>query len=100
MRAADFGQRLLNTRAAVSLAAVLVDLDDPHQELLILLGARAELGLTFEPVVITTGRNLHSLTQPANGMLDFHSSNPLVALVGASERIPKVFFRISRCWRR
>jgi hypothetical protein len=32
-------------------------------------------------------------------MLGFQGVDPLEALLGGSERIPKVFFKTSRCWR-
>ena len=32
--------------------------------------------------------------------LGFHRVNPLEPLLGGSERMPKVFFRMSRWWRR
>ena len=90
----------LNAGAAVSLPTVLMEADDVRQELRILPGAGARLGLAVAPVIIATGRDLQGLAQRANGMLGFHRVNPLIPLVGASERMPKVFFRISRCWRR
>src|ERR1017187_1543506 len=100
MRVTGSAQLHLNAGAAVSLTTVLMEADDSHQELRILQGPGAWLGLAVAPVIIATGGDLQGLTQRANGMLGFHRVNPLIPLVGASERMPKVFFRISRCWRR
>src|SRR5512136_1593340 len=100
MRMTGLAQLHLNAGAAVSLTTVLMEANDLLQELRLLQGTGARLGLALAPVIIATGRHLQGLAQGANGMLGLHRVNPLVALVGASERIPKVFFRISRCWRR
>src|ERR1035438_4078028 len=93
-------QEHLNAGAAVCLPTILMEADDVHQELRILPGAGARLGLAVVPVIIAAGRDLQGLAQRANGMVGFHRVNALIPLVGVSERIPKVFFRISRCWRR
>src|SRR4051812_47988228 len=100
MRAAGLEQLLLNTGTAISLAALQVDRGDLDKQQRILLGSQAGLGLTVGPVVIAAGRNFKSFTQGANRMLGFHRVDPFKPLVGVSERIPKVFFKISRCWRR
>src|ERR1017187_10336377 len=100
MRVTGPAQEHLNAGAAVSLTAVGMEVDDQFQELRILPGPGAEPGLAVAPVIVATGGDLQGLAQRANGMLGFHRVNPLIPLVGASERMPKVFFRISRCWRR
>src|SRR5450432_1297497 len=100
MSAASFAQYFLNAWAAVSVATVLMDLDNLLDQLGIFLGARAGLCLAVGPVVIAAGRNFQSFTQRANGMFGFHRVDPLKPLVGGSERMPKVFFKMSRCWRR
>src|SRR5438105_183674 len=100
MRATGFAQHLLNARAAVGLAAVQVDLSDLGNQPGSLLRSRTGLGLAAKPAVIATGGYFQGFTQRADRMLGFHRVNPLIALVGASERMPKVFFKISRCWRR
>src|SRR2546421_9683341 len=97
---AGFNQRLLNAWAAVSLAAGQMDLDDLGSQQQILLGSGAGLPGAAEPIVIATGRDFKSLAHCANGVLGFHRVDPLKALLGVSERMPKVFFKISRCWRR
>src|SRR5208283_3913747 len=82
------------------LAALLMNLDDLLGPTLIFLGARAGLGLAVGPVVIAAGGDFQGFAQRANGMLGFHRVNPLKTLDGGSERMPKVFFKMSRCWRR
>jgi len=53
MSAASVAQCLLNARAAIGLAAVLMDLDNLLGQPGIFLGARSGLGLAVGPVVIT-----------------------------------------------
>jgi len=100
MRTTGFDQGLLNARAAVGLAAGQVNLSDLGNQQRILLGSGAGLGASVDPVVIATGRDFKGLAHRANGMFGFHRIDPLKALVGVSERMPKVFFKMSRCWRR
>src|SRR5712692_9689406 len=100
MRAAGFDQSLLNAWAAVSLAASQVDLGDLGPQQHILLGSGTGLPGPADPVVIATGGDFKGLAHRTNGMLGFHRVDPLKALVGVSERMPKVFFKMSRCWRR
>src|ERR1700678_2533864 len=99
----DFAARFvkfLNAWAAVGLAAVLMHLDNLLGQPLVFLGAWAGLGLAGEPVVIAAGGDFQGFAQRTKGMLGFHRVNPLKPLDGGSERMPKVFFKISRCWRR
>ena len=100
MSVASLAQDHLNAGAAVGLAALFMDPDNLLNQTRICLGARAELGLAVEPVVIAAGRDFQGVAERANGMVGFHRVNPLKTLVGGSERMPKVFFKISRCWRR
>src|SRR5271169_6550844 len=100
MSATGFAQLLLNARAAVGFAALQVDLGDLGHQLGSLLSSRAGFALAAKPVVIATGRDFQGFTQRANRVVGFHRVNPLIPLVGGSERMPKVFFKISRCWRR
>jgi len=97
MRMAGLAQLRLNARAAVSLSAVPMDLEDLRRELEILTGARARMSLAVDPAVITTGGDGQGGAERSDGMFGFHRINPCVPLVGGSERMPKVFFRISRC---
>src|SRR5512137_647223 len=100
MSATDFGQFGLNAGAAIGLAAVPVDLEDQLREQRVVLGAGTGLGLALAPVVIAAGGDLEGCTQRANGLCGLHGVNPFEALAWGSERMPKVFFKISRCWRR
>src|ERR1035438_5081837 len=93
-------QRHLNAGAAVGLTALLVNPDNQKGQARIFLGARAGLGLAVNPAVIAAGGDFQSLAQRANGMLGFHRVNPLKTLDGGSDRMPKVFFKMSRCCRR
>jgi len=86
--------------AAIGFAAGLMDLDNLLGQTRIFLGAQAGLGLAVAPVVIAAGGHFQGFAERANGMVGFHRVNPLEPLVGGSERMPKVFFRMSRCWRR
>src|ERR1039457_1982693 len=100
MSVAGLSQDHLNARAAVGLAAVPMDLDNLLEQACIFLGSWAGLGLAVEPVVIPAGGDFQGLAERANGMVGFHRVNPFKTLVGGSERMAKVFFKISRCWRR
>ena len=93
-------QRRLNPGAAVGLAAGRMGLDNALDQLGVFPGAPAGLGLPVLPIVIAAGGNFQGLAERANGMLGFHRVNPLKAFLGGSERMPKVFFKMSRCWRR
>ena len=97
---AGLAQGFLNAGAAVGLAALLMNLDDLLGQTFVFLGARAGPGLAVGPIVIAAGGNFEGFAERANGMFGFHRVNPLKALDGGSERMPKVFFKISRCWRR
>src|SRR5436189_1029123 len=100
MSMAGPSQGLLNARTAISLAAVLVDAPDLLQQLDILPGAWARLERAIDPIIVTAARDFKGLTQPAQGIGCFHGFDPLISLLDGSERMPNVFFKISRCWRR
>src|SRR5205814_5912174 len=89
----------LDAGAAVGLPAGLVDLENLRRQLDILLGTRAGLGLALDPVVIAAGGDLQDRAQRPDGVLGFHRVNADIPLVGGSERMPNVFFNMSRCWR-
>ena len=89
----------LDSRGAIGLPAFFVNVHNARFELLVLLLALAGLLLAPPPVVVAAGRNLKGLAQMLDGMFGFQGVDPLVALFGGSEMIPKVFFKMSRCWR-
>src|SRR5204863_5704116 len=91
-------QGLLDARTAIALFTLLVvDGADLHTQTLVLPLPRTRLGLSPSPIIIATGRDLKTVAEMANGMFGFHRVNPAVPLLGGSERMPKVFFKISRC---
>jgi len=89
----------LYARSAVGLTALPMNARNLGFELLVLLLALAGLLLAPRPVVVPAGRDHKSLTQLLDGVFCFQGVDPLVALFGDSERMPKVFFKMSRCWR-
>src|ERR1039458_2383180 len=93
---AGLAQRFLNAGAAVGLAALLMTLADLLGQAPIFQGARAGLGWVVGPVVIAAGGDFQGFAERADGVLGFHRVNPLKTLDGGSERMPKVFFKISR----
>src|SRR3954464_4693868 len=90
-------QNRLDARNSISLPTLLMDLADLLFEPLILLSARPRLCLQFLPVIKSTGGNTKCLAQGPNGMLASHDINPFIPLFWGSERMPNVFFKISRC---
>ena len=97
---AECAQASLDAWNTVSGPALLVEVADVHFELLILLLPCSGLALALLPVVIAAFGDFKSLAEQRDGMLIFHGFDPLEALLGGSERMPKVFFRMSRCCRR
>src|SRR6185295_12864511 len=100
MSLATSAQNRLDARSSISLPTLLMDLADLLFEPLILLPAQPRLPLPFLPVIISTGGNAKGLAQCPDGMLASHDTNPFIPLLWGSERMPNVFFKISRCWRR
>jgi hypothetical protein len=99
MPLATRSQARLDPRGTVGATAILVDVADLGFELLVLLLALARVGLPSAPSVIPARGNPKGLTQLPDGMRAFQGVDPLVALFGPSERIPNVFFKMSRCCR-
>jgi len=94
---AGFAQLRRDARTAVGFAALAMNGFNLAGQDLIFCGSFAGLQLPFLPVVIATGGDFQEFTEQEHRMMGFHRVDPLVALAGGSERIPKVFFRTSRC---
>ncbi len=67
---------------------------------LVLQRPRPGIPTTAIPIVEPARGDLDGLAEHKDGMFVSHRVHPLVALGDGSERIPRVFFRISRCSRR
>jgi hypothetical protein len=102
MAAALLTERLLNARTAIRLSAAGKNGGDPAGELLIGQGAWAKAITALLPVVEAAGGDFKELTQSQDGVIGFHRMDPFIALGDGSERMPNVFFKMSRCsvkWR-
>ena len=86
----------------VGLAAFGVDGRDLLNQCLILQRTGPWALTSPIPVIEPAGRNLEVGAKHRDGMVGSHRVNPLVAFPDGSERMPNVFFRMSRCsckWR-
>ena len=86
----------------VGLAAFGVDGRDLLNQCLILQRTGPWTLTSPIPVIEPAGRNLEVGAKRRDGMVGPHRVNPLVAFPDGSERMPNVFFRMSRCsckWR-
>jgi hypothetical protein len=90
-------QNGLNARSTIGLAALPMNAPDLPFEALILLRAWARGILSLPPIIVAAGGDFKRLTKRGDGMFAFQCGNPLEALFGGSERMPKVFFKMSRC---
>ena len=91
-----------NSGRTVSLAAFGVDDRDLLNQCLIRQGTGPWTLTSPIPVVEPAGRNLEVAAKHRDGMVGSHCVNPFVAFPDGSERMPNVFFRMSRCsckWR-
>src|SRR5215468_2447789 len=95
-----FAELIGHARAAISLAALGVDSFNLLAQTLVLPGASTGSLVAFLPVIVAAGRDVQHLAKQLDGVVLFHRVDPLVALEGGSERMPRVFFRMSRCSRR
>ena len=93
-------QRHLDTRRPIGLPAVLVDLGNLQFKGLVLLEPLTSALLPPLPVVVAAGRDFQRLAQSPNRVLSFHGVDALEPFWGVSERMPNVFFKMSRCRRR
>ena len=86
----------------VGLAAFGVDGRDLLNQCLILERTGPWALTSPIPVIEPAGRNLEVAAKHRDGMVGSHCVNPFVAFPDGSERMPNVFFRMSRCsckWR-
>jgi hypothetical protein len=97
MLEAALAQLIDDARAAIGFAALEVDGFNLLSQSLVFLSSFTGFELPFLPVVIAAERDLQDLAEHRHRMMGFHRVDPLVALTGGSERMPKVFFKISRC---
>ena len=93
-------QRRLDARSTVRLAALLVNLADLLLQALIFQGSWPRLILPVAPCIIAAFRNSKRVAEHAHAVVRFQRVDPCEALLGDSERMPKVFFRMSRCSRK
>ena len=90
-------QFLGHARAAVADGFPLAELLDFFQQPGV--GLLAGRGLALAPRIIAGAAHGKGRTQRAQGMLCGHGLNALIAIGHVVETMPKVFFRMSRCWR-
>ena len=90
----------LDAWAAIGLPTVFVNASDLLLEPQVFLHSGGGLTLPSLPIVIAAGRDGKALTEQGNGMRGLQGVDPLEPLLGGSEMMPKVFFKMSRCWRK
>lgn len=90
-------QRSDDSGTAVGPAAALMHAGDLAGQIAILPGTRPRRGLALGPVIVAADRDLEHLAKLFDGMVVLHGRNPDEAVGGGSERMPKVFSRMSRC---
>src|SRR5436189_4495112 len=95
----SIGQFPADARATIRSIIFLINRGDLRAQRGIGQRARTWRGLALGPIVVPAARHSEGFTKDLDRVLVFHFINPLVTLFGGSERMPKVFFRMSRCWR-
>jgi hypothetical protein len=83
--------------AAVGLVTACKFLSDPFTQASALDFARPWLAAPLVPVVIAATRDQKRLTQPGHLVLSAHLVDSGIPLGGTSERMPRDFFKTSRC---
>src|SRR5438874_10128236 len=83
--------------AAISLSAARELLLDASAQARVLERARARLCPPLPPVVVTAARDQQRFTQPSYLVGAAHLLDPGIPLGGTSERMPRDFFKTSRC---
>ena len=90
----EFGRQ---ARTAVTTFRPLVEMPDRHQQLVV--GLLPGRGFAGAPGVITGAAHGKYPAKHRQRIFLFHDLDALVAVGHVVETIPKVFFRMSRCWR-
>jgi hypothetical protein len=65
---------------------------DAGAQRLVLLLTRGRVALALEPAKVAAARDVQNQTEERDGMFLFHRVDPLEALRGGSEMMPRVFF--------
>ena len=86
-----------DARAAVSAATLVEDACDVVVDAGVLLGAVAGMVAAIPPCVVAGSRDIERLAKSLYGMIRDHRVDGLAEVVLGSGRIPKAFFRMSRC---
>src|SRR6185295_16776818 len=86
--------------AAVRMTAAGMNLCNGFGQRGIGLGARTGRGAALLPIVLTAFGHFQQFAESLDGMVRFHRVDPCVTLTDGSERMPSVFFKMSRCSRR
>lgn len=87
------GECLANARAAIGLAAFLMQFNHLGAQELLFASAGTRLILTLNPIVITAARDLQQVAENLDGKFTFQRVDALEPLFGGSERMPNVFFK-------
>ena len=86
-------------RAAVGLPAVGMDRGNLPGERPVRHRARAGTSPPLSPAEAAAGGDGQVIAERQDGVIVFHRVHPGVTFSAGSERMPNVFFRMSRCWR-
>src|SRR5688500_11949690 len=77
-----------------------MNLADELDQSLVFQSAWARTSAAFLPVIVAAGRDIEVGAKAMNGIVGFHRVDPFKPVEGGSERIPNVFFKMSRCSRK
>jgi hypothetical protein len=79
------------SRTAISLPALGVNLPNLLSQGLVGHGARAGTGAPLVPGVVAAGGDVQIGAQGEDGAIVFHGVNPFIAFGDGSERMPNIF---------